>query len=82
MPSSLRFEFAGAMCHLLSRGDHREATFRDDEERRTFLCNSGRNLREDRVFLTRQLIASRRLTMERPGIDGDRGRPHADGDNG
>ena len=75
MPSSLRFEFAGAMCHLLSRGDHREAAFRDDEERRTFLCNSGRNLREDLAFLAR-------LTRERPGIDGDRGRPHAGANNG
>ncbi len=42
MPRPLRVEFAGAIYHLMSRGDHREAIFRDDQDRQTFL----RTLRE------------------------------------
>jgi REP element-mobilizing transposase RayT len=41
MPRPLRVEFAGAIYHLMSRGDHREAIFRDDEDRQTFLRTLG-----------------------------------------
>jgi REP element-mobilizing transposase RayT len=41
MPRPLRVEFAGAIYHLMSRGDHREAIFLDDEDRQTFLRTLG-----------------------------------------
>ena len=37
MPRKARVEFAGAVYHLLDRGDRREAVFRDDRDRETFL---------------------------------------------
>ena len=37
MPRPLRIEFAGAIYHLMSRGDRREPIFHDDEDRKTFL---------------------------------------------
>ena len=32
MPRQLRVEFPGALCHVMSRGDRREAIFLDDVE--------------------------------------------------
>jgi putative transposase len=37
MPRPLRIEFAGAIYHLMSRGDRREPIFLDDEDRKRFL---------------------------------------------
>jgi REP element-mobilizing transposase RayT len=37
MPRQLRREFAGAIYHVMSRGDRREEIFRDDRDRRMFL---------------------------------------------
>jgi hypothetical protein len=37
MARPLRLEFAGALYHLTSRGDHRDKIFLDDEDKRTFL---------------------------------------------
>ncbi len=37
MARPLRIEFAGALYHVTSRGDRREAIFEDDEDRRVFL---------------------------------------------
>ena len=37
MPRPLRIEFAGAIYHLMSRGDRREPIFHDDQDRKTFL---------------------------------------------
>ena len=34
MPRPLRVQFPGAIYHLMSRGDHRDPTFRDDFDRR------------------------------------------------
>jgi putative transposase len=41
MPRPLRVQFAGAIYHLMSRGDRREAIFRDDPDRRCFLDTLG-----------------------------------------
>ena len=41
MARKLRVEYAGAMYHLMNRGDRREAIFRDDEDRRRFLDTLG-----------------------------------------
>lgn len=41
MPRKARVEFAGAVYHLLDRGDRREAIFRDDKDRETFLATLG-----------------------------------------
>jgi putative transposase len=37
MSRPLRIEFEGAVYHVTSRGDHREAVFRDDQDRQTHL---------------------------------------------
>ena len=37
MSRPLRIEFAGALYHVTSRGDGREAIFLDDEDRNLFL---------------------------------------------
>jgi REP element-mobilizing transposase RayT len=38
MPRQLRREFAGAIYHVMNRGDRREKIFRDEEDRRMFLA--------------------------------------------
>ncbi len=37
MAKPLRIEYEGALYHLTSRGDRREAIFYDDQDRRIFL---------------------------------------------
>jgi len=37
MARPLRLEFAGALYHITSRGDRREAIYEDDEDREQFL---------------------------------------------
>ncbi len=37
MPRKLRVEFPGAVYHVMSRGDRREAIFLDDVDRQDFL---------------------------------------------
>jgi REP element-mobilizing transposase RayT len=37
MPRPLRVEYAGAMYHVMSRGDRREAIFHADDDRQSFL---------------------------------------------
>jgi len=41
MPRKARVQFAGALYHLLDRGDRREAIFRDDVDRAEFLRTLG-----------------------------------------
>ncbi len=41
MPRPLRVEYPGAIYHLMSRGDHGEAIFRDDPDRRAFVDTLG-----------------------------------------
>ena len=41
MPRPLRVQFAGAIYHLMSRGDRREPIFRDDSDHRCFLETLG-----------------------------------------
>ena len=41
MPRQLRLEYAGAIYHVMSRGDRQEAIFLDDEDRRRFLKTLG-----------------------------------------
>jgi len=41
MARQLRIEYAGAIYHVMSRGDRREAVFQDDEDRRRFLTTLG-----------------------------------------
>lgn len=42
MPRKARVEFAGAVYHVLDRGDRREAIFRDDTDRDVFLSTLGK----------------------------------------
>lgn len=41
MARKLRVEYAGAIYHVMSRGDRREAIFRDDQDRYDFLKTLG-----------------------------------------
>jgi REP element-mobilizing transposase RayT len=38
MPRQLRMEYAGAIYHVVNRGDRREDIFRDDLDRQGFLA--------------------------------------------
>jgi hypothetical protein len=51
MPWKARVEFAGAAYHLLDRGDHREAIFRDERDREIFLTTPRSGLRTDRLAM-------------------------------
>jgi REP element-mobilizing transposase RayT len=37
MARQIRIEYAGAVCHVMSRGDHQEAIFRDEADGESFL---------------------------------------------
>jgi hypothetical protein len=50
MPRKARLEFAGAVYHLLDRGDRREAIFRDDRDRESFLATLGQGVARE-LFL-------------------------------
>jgi len=41
MARVLRIEYTGAIYHVMSRGDRREAIFRDDADRRHFITALG-----------------------------------------
>jgi REP element-mobilizing transposase RayT len=41
MPRPLRIEYAGAFYHVMSRGDRREAIYRDEQDRECFLHTLG-----------------------------------------
>ena len=41
MPRKLRLEYAGAICHVMNRGDRKEEVFRDDQDRQRFLATLG-----------------------------------------
>ena len=41
MARKVRIEFPGAIYHVMSRGDHQEAIFRDDQDRKRFLETLG-----------------------------------------
>ena len=41
MARVLRIEYTGAIYHVMSRGDRREAIFRDDADRRHFITTLG-----------------------------------------
>ena len=41
MARKLRVEFPGAVYHVMSRGDHQEAIYRDDKDRSLFLDTFG-----------------------------------------
>ncbi len=46
MARKLRVEYRGAIYHVMSRGDHREAIFRDAEDRKRFLATLGEACRK------------------------------------
>ena len=41
MPRQIRIEYPGAIYHVMSRGDHREAIVRDDRDRDLWLKTLG-----------------------------------------
>jgi hypothetical protein len=55
--SPISVEYAGAIYHVLNRGDHREAIVRDDEDRRRFSATPGEDLASRYRF--RPLVSDR-----------------------
>jgi hypothetical protein len=50
MPKPLRIQYAGARCHVMGRGNRREAIFYDDADRVEFLRTLGQAcLKTDRL---------------------------------
>jgi hypothetical protein len=47
MPRKLRLEYAGAIYHVLNRGNRRENIFRDDTHRELFMTAPNRGLPQD-----------------------------------
>ena len=47
MPRQLRREFAGAIYHVMNRGDRREEIFRDEQDRADVPDHPDRSLRQD-----------------------------------
>jgi len=41
MPRQLRLEYPDAIYHVMSRGNRREAIFKDDKDRKCFLATLG-----------------------------------------
>ena len=41
MARRLRIEYAGPFYHVISRGDHGEALYQDDEDRKRFVASMG-----------------------------------------
>jgi len=41
MARKLRFQYEGAIYHVISRGDHREDIFRTDQDRELFMQTLG-----------------------------------------
>ena len=46
MPRQLRFEHAGAVYHIMNRGDRREDIFKDDQDRERFLSTLAQTCRK------------------------------------
>ena len=47
MVRKLRVEYAGAIYHVMNRGDRRELIFMDDADRQRFVDTLGGGLRQD-----------------------------------
>ena len=72
MPRQVRIEFAGAMYHVMTRGDRREAIVQDDEDRGAFLRTLGEgDGLEQLAPLQRSSQDATRLAGNRDGIFGD-----------
>jgi hypothetical protein len=59
MPRAPRIEFAGAIYHVMNRGDHLEAICRDDRDRRRFLETLGESY--GLCWINRRLANDRKL---------------------
>ena len=71
MSRPLRIEFAGAVYHVMTRGNAREAMFLDDEDREAFLSNL------DRVAGPLRWVQVRLFRSIGPGVtQGDRAVEH------
>ena len=49
MPRPLRLEYAGAMYHVMNRGDRREDIFKDDQDRERFLSTLAQDVSQNRM---------------------------------
>jgi hypothetical protein len=63
MARKLRVQYPGAICHVMNRGDQREAVFRDDKDRQKLLVTLGEACRKTEwpaaaPFLPRRAICN------------------------
>ena len=63
MARKLRVQYLGAICHVMNRGDQREAVFRDDKDRQKLLATLGEACRKTErpaaaPFLPRRAICN------------------------
>jgi REP element-mobilizing transposase RayT len=72
MPRHVRIEFAGAMYHVMARGDHREAIVNDDEDRGTFLRTLGEACKRSGFRIHAHVLMTNHyhLLLETPGKRG------------
>jgi len=68
MPRKLRIEYAGAIYHVINRGDRRDDIFRDDEDRRRFLATLEEACRKTRWQIHAYCLMSNHfhLVLETP----------------
>jgi len=50
MPRAPRIQYEGAIYHVMSRGDRREAIYLDDQDRRNVFGYLGGSLQESGIF--------------------------------
>jgi hypothetical protein len=61
MARKLRVEYAGAIYHVMNRGDRREPIFKDGKDRERFLVTLGE---------ARAKTGSERVTLNVPSLEG------------
>ena len=75
MPRHVRIEYAGAMYHVMARGDRREEIVKDDEDRRTFLRTLGEGCKRSGFRVHAYVLMSNHyhLLLETPEANLSRG---------
>lgn len=68
IPRQVRIQYPGAVCHVMDRGDRREAIIRDAQDRRMFLDALGEACA--RTGWSRSSRAADRTTWERSVVRG------------
>ena len=52
MARPIRIEYPGAVYHIITRGNNRQAVFRDDQDRRTYLRSSPSTVKKKKFIFS------------------------------